>query len=117
MALRQAGLTAYNHNLDTSPEHYPAIVSTHTYQDRLDTIHAVQEAGISVCCGGIVGIGEKILDRLRLLEIISSFSPAPESVPINALIPIKGTPLARDQGVDRDALRSRREGGNDFQQP
>lgn len=98
-ALRQAGLSAYNHNLDTSPEHYPDIVYTHTYQDRLDTIKAVQEAGIAVCCGGIVGIGEAPRDRLRLLEIISSFDPAPESVPINALIPIGGTPLQGEKPV------------------
>lgn len=93
LALKEAGLTAYNHNLDTSPERYPSIVTTHSYQDRLDTISAVQEAGLSLCCGGIIGLGEKRHDRLRLLEIISSFPTPPESVPINALIAMKGTPL------------------------
>jgi biotin synthase len=99
-ALKNAGVTAYNHNLDTSPEHYPNIVTTHTYEDRLRTIKNVQEAGMSVCCGGILGLGETIQDRLRMLEIISSFDPQPESVPINALMPMPGTPLAESQQVD-----------------
>jgi biotin synthase len=98
--LRDAGLTAYNHNLDTSPEHYPNIVSTHTYEDRLRTIRNVQDAGISVCCGGILGLGETIADRLRLLEVISGFNPQPESVPINSLMPMPGTPLAGNPQVD-----------------
>lgn len=92
-ALKEAGLTAYNHNLDTSPEHYADIVTTHTYADRLETINAVQEAGISLCCGGILGLGEQPRDRLRLLEVVSSFPTPPESFPINVLIPIPGTPL------------------------
>lgn len=92
-ALKAAGLTAYNHNLDTSPEHYADIVTTHSYADRLETIGAVQEAGISLCCGGILGLGEGAVDRLRLLEVVSSFPTPPESFPINVLIPIPGTPL------------------------
>ena len=98
--LNAAGVTAYNHNLDTSPEFYPEIVSTHTFQDRLDTITAVQESGMSVCCGGIIGMGETETDRLRMLEVLSNFDPAPESVPINCLMPMPGTPLADQQPVD-----------------
>ena len=98
--LKQAGVTAYNHNLDTSPEHYPNIVTSHTYEDRLRTIRNVQDAGMSVCCGGILGISETITDRLRLLEVISSFNPQPESVPINSLMPMPGTPLANNPQVD-----------------
>lgn len=98
--LREAGVTAYNHNLDTSPEHYPNIVSSHTYDDRLRTIRNVQDAGMSVCCGGILGLGETITDRLRMLEVISSFNPQPESVPINSLMPMPGTPLAENPQVD-----------------
>lgn len=98
--LRDAGVTAYNHNLDTSPEHYPNIVTSHTYEDRLRTIRNVQDAGISVCCGGILGLGETITDRLRMLEIISNFNPVPESVPINSLMPMPGTPLADSPQVD-----------------
>jgi biotin synthase len=98
--LKAAGVTAYNHNLDTSPEFYPEIVSTHTFQDRLDTIAAVQESGMSVCCGGIIGMGETETDRLRMLEVLSNFEPAPESVPINCLMPMPGTPLARQPPVD-----------------
>ncbi len=100
VALKEAGVTAYNHNLDTSPEHYPNIVTTHTYEDRLRTIRNVQDAGMSVCCGGILGISETIEDRLRLLEVISSFNPQPESVPINSLMPMPGTPLADNPQVD-----------------
>jgi len=85
--LRAAGVTAYNHNIDTSPEFYPEIVSTHTFQNRLDTIAAVQQSGMSVCCGGIIGMGESETDRLRMLEVLSNFDPPPESVPINCLMP------------------------------
>lgn len=99
-ALKEAGVTAYNHNIDTSPEHYPEIVSTHTFEDRLRTIRHVQDAGMSVCCGGILGLGENVEDRLRMLEVISSFNPPPESIPINKLMPMPGTPLAQNQGVD-----------------
>ena len=98
--LRAAGVASYNHNLDTSPEHYPNIVTTHTYEDRLRTIRNVQDAGISVCCGGILGLSETIADRLRLLEIISGFNPHPESVPINSLMPMPGTPLADNPQVE-----------------
>lgn len=98
--LKRAGVTAYNHNIDTSPEHYAKIVSTHTFQDRLNTLRHVQDAGISVCSGGILGLGESAGDRLRMLEILSDFNPPPESVPINSLVPIEGTPLADSQGVD-----------------
>ncbi len=97
--LKEAGVTAYNHNLDTSPEHYPKIVSTHTFQDRLNTIRHVQDAGMSVCCGGILGLGETVDDRLRMLEVISNFNPQPESVPINSLMPMPGTPLAESDPV------------------
>lgn len=98
--LKHAGVTAYNHNIDTSPEFYPNIVTTHTYQDRLKTIRAVQTAGISLCCGGIVGLGESELDRLAMLEVLAGFNPPPESVPINCLMPMPGTPLAGQPPVD-----------------
>jgi biotin synthase len=98
--LKAAGVTAYNHNLDTSPEFYPEIVSTHTFQDRLDTIAAVQQSGMSVCCGGIIGMGETEIDRLRMLEVLSNFDPPPESVPINCLMPMPGTPLAEQAPMD-----------------
>src|SRR5919198_4443034 len=98
--LKAAGVTAYNHNIDTSPEFYPEIVSTHTFQDRLATIAAVQESGMSVCCGGIIGMGETETDRLRMLEVLSNFDPPPESVPINCLMPMPGTPLAEQPPVD-----------------
>jgi biotin synthase len=99
-ALKEAGVTAYNHNLDTSPEHYPNIVTTHTYEDRLRTIRNVQDAGMSVCCGGILGLGETTDDRLKMLEVISEFNPQPESVPINSLMPMPGTPLEGKDAVD-----------------
>jgi len=98
--LKAAGVTAYNHNIDTSPEFYPEIVSTHTFQDRLSTIAAVQESGMSVCCGGIIGMGESENDRLRMLEVLSNFDPRPESVPINCLMAMPGTPLADQPPVD-----------------
>jgi len=98
--LKEAGVTAYNHNIDTSPEYYPNIISTRTFQDRLDTIGAVQRAGMSVCCGGIIGMGESITDRLRMLEVLSQLDPLPESVPINCLVPMPGTPLADQPPVD-----------------
>jgi len=98
--LRTAGVTAYNHNLDTSPEFYPNIVTTHTFQDRLNTIQAVQASGMSVCCGGIIGMGETELDRLKMLEVLCGFDPAPESVPINCLMPMAGTPLDGQPPVD-----------------
>jgi biotin synthase len=98
--LKEAGVTAYNHNIDTSEEYYPKIVSTHSYADRLDTIRAVQQANISVCCGGIIGMGESELDRLKMLEVLTRFDPPPESVPINCLIPMPGTPLEDQPPVD-----------------
>ena len=98
--LKNAGVTAYNHNIDTSPEHYPNIVSTHTFQDRLDTIRHVQHSGMSVCCGGIIGMGETELDRLKMLEVLTNFDPPPESVPINCLMPMPGTPLDGRAPVD-----------------
>jgi biotin synthase len=98
--LKDAGVTAYNHNIDTSPEFYPEIVTTHTFQDRLDTIRAVQKAGMSVCCGGIIGMGESIEDRLGMLEVLTNFDPPPESVPINCLMAMPGTPLEDQPSVD-----------------
>jgi biotin synthase len=98
--LKEAGVKAYNHNIDTSPEHYPNIVSTHTFEDRLSTIRAVQEAGMDVCCGGIIGMGESELDRLKMLEVLTQFNPPPESVPINCLMPMPGTPLENQPPVD-----------------
>tara|TARA_A100001035_G_scaffold276454_1_gene271442 strand:+ start:88 stop:1092 length:1005 start_codon:yes stop_codon:yes gene_type:complete len=91
--LANAGLTAYNHNLDTSPEYYKNIITTRTYQDRLDTIKRVRDAGINVCCGGIIGLGETNIDRASLLEVLSNMDPHPESVPINSLVAIEGTGL------------------------
>jgi len=98
--LKAAGVTAYNHNIDTSPDFYPRIVSTHTFQDRVDTIRAVQRSGMSVCSGGIIGMGESADDRLRMLEVLSEFDPQPESVPINCLMAMPGTPLADAAPVD-----------------
>jgi biotin synthase len=98
--LKEAGVTAYNHNIDTSEEYYPEIVSTHSYSDRLDTIRAVQQANLSVCCGGIIGMGETELDRLKMLEVLANFDPPPESVPINCLMPMSGTPLESQPPVD-----------------
>lgn len=98
--LKAAGVTAYNHNIDTSPDFYPRIVSTHTFQDRVDTIRAVQRSGMSVCSGGIIGMGESVDDRLRMLEVLSEFDPQPESVPINCLMAMPGTPLADAAPVD-----------------
>lgn len=92
--LAEAGLTAYNHNLDTGPDYYDKIITTRTYQDRLDTLRRVRQAGITLCCGGILGMGESLEDRLALLEVLATMKPHPESVPINALVPVPGTPLA-----------------------
>lgn len=91
--LKEAGLYAYNHNLDSSEKFYPTIITTRTYQDRLKTIETVQQTGISVCCGGIIGMGEESTDRLEMLLTLSRLNPQPESVPINRLSPIPGTPL------------------------
>jgi len=100
LKLANAGLTAYNHNLDTSPEYYENIITTRTYQDRLDTIKRVRNAGINVCCGGIIGLGEKKRDRASLLEILSNMNPHPESVPINSLVAIEGTGLENNKKID-----------------
>jgi biotin synthase len=98
--LAKAGLTAYNHNLDTSESFYPEIITTRTYRDRLETIQYVSEAGIQVCCGGIVGMGETDSDRIELLYTLANLSPQPESVPINALSPVKGTPFGDLQAIN-----------------
>jgi len=98
--LKQAGLTAYNHNLDTSPEFYGQIITTRAYEDRLRTIAHVRKAGITVCCGGILGMGESEEDRIGLLEQLSHFDPHPESVPINMLVRNEGTPLANADDLD-----------------
>jgi len=99
-ALKAAGLHTYNHNLDTSPEFYPNIVTTHTFEDRLRTIRNAQRAGLSLCCGGIIGMGESVEDRLRMLEVLMGFDPPPDSVPINCLIPMPGTPLEKQKPID-----------------
>jgi biotin synthase len=98
--LARAGLTAYNHNLDTSRRHYPNIISTRSYDDRLRTLQSVQKAGIAVCCGGILGMGENEEDRLMLLAELAQLQPPPESIPINCLVPIRGTPLEDAAPVD-----------------
>ncbi len=99
-ALREAGLDYYNHNLDTAPEYYSDVVSSRQYQDRLDTLAAVRGAGISVCCGGIVGMGEAPVHRAGLLAQLANMEPYPESVPINSLVRVPGTPLADSDPVD-----------------
>jgi biotin synthase len=98
--LKDAGLDFYNHNLDTSPEYYGEIITTRTYQDRLDTLDAVRVAGLKVCCGGIVGMGESATDRAQLLRTLANLPEHPESVPINQLVQVPGTPLHGRAGVD-----------------
>jgi biotin synthase len=98
--LAEAGLTAYNHNLDTSPEHYERIITTRTYQERLETLQRVRRAGITLCCGGIIGLGESTADRASLLQVLAAMDPHPESVPINALVAVEGTPLEEQEPVD-----------------
>ena len=98
--LKQAGLTAYNHNLDTSPEFYGSIITTRIYEERLKTLAAVRKAGITVCCGGILGMGEKQCDRVGLLQQLATLRPHPESVPINMLVRVEGTPLASVPPLD-----------------
>ena len=98
--LKDAGLDAYNHNLDTSEQHYGDIISTRTYQDRLATLARVRDAGIGVCCGGIIGLGESVDDRCQMLVTLANQPKHPESVPVNALVPVKGTPLGEQQRVD-----------------
>lgn len=98
--LKEAGLDYYNHNLDTSPEYYEKIITTRVYQDRLDTLGAVRDAGIHVCCGGIVGMGEGIEDRVGMIATLASLPEHPESVPINLLVQIEGTPLSVGQKTE-----------------
>ncbi len=98
--LKAAGLDYYNHNLDTAPEFYGQVVTTHTYDDRLDTLGQVREAGIHVCCGGIVGMGESRRVRAGLIAELASLDPQPESVPINRLVKVAGTPLAAEADLD-----------------
>jgi len=98
--LKDAGLSAYNHNLDTSPEFYGSIITTRVYEDRLKTLAAVRKAGITVCCGGILGMGEREEDRIGLLLQLASLKPHPESVPINMLVRVEGTPLANMAALD-----------------
>lgn len=98
--LKSAGLDYYNHNLDTSPDYYAAVISTRTYQDRIDTLTKVANAGINVCCGGILGMGETRHDRIQFLLALKALPSSPQSIPINQLIPIPGTPLANKNAVD-----------------
>ena len=98
--LKTCGLDYYNHNLDTSPEFYGEIISTRTYQDRLDTLEHVRAAGINVCCGGIVGMGEKLDDRIGMIATLASLPVHPESVPINMLVRVEGTPLAQTAAIE-----------------
>lgn len=98
--LADAGLTAYNHNLDTGPDYYDKVITTRTYEDRLRTLSNVRQAGVTLCSGGIVGMGESIDDRLAMLQTLATFDPHPESVPINALVAVEGTPLAQRPPVD-----------------
>ena len=98
--LKKAGLTAYNHNLDTSRDFYKEIITTRTYEDRLKTIQYVSNAGIQVCCGGILGLGESQLDRIDLIKTLTNLDPQPESVPINVLVKVKGTPLEENEDID-----------------
>jgi biotin synthase len=99
-ALAGAGLDYYNHNLDTGPDYYPSVVTTHTYADRLDTLAKVRDAGMKICCGGILGMGERHEDRIALIAELAKLHPHPESVPINRLVPIAGTPLAEAGQID-----------------
>lgn len=98
--LKQAGLSAYNHNLDTSEEFYDKIITTRNYEDRLNTLDNVARAGISACCGGILGLGESEEDRVSLLTTLANLNPQPESVPINMLVPVKGTPMENVERLD-----------------
>jgi biotin synthase len=98
--LKQSGLDYYNHNLDTSPEYYREIITTRTYQDRLDTLEHVRDAGIHVCCGGIVGMGEALEDRIGMIVSLASLPVHPESVPINMLMQVEGTPLGHSEKLD-----------------
>lgn len=98
--LHEAGLTAYNHNIDTSPGYYDKIITTRKFEDRLNTIAHVRDAGIQVCSGGIIGLGESVADRIRFIHVLANLDPQPESVPVNALVPVAGTPLGDQLPVD-----------------
>jgi biotin synthase len=98
--LKQAGLTYYNHNIDTSEEYYSEIITTHTYKDRLRTIANVTEAGIAVCSGGIIGMGEAETDRIKMIHTLASLPVQPDSIPINVFVPVKGTPLAECEAAE-----------------
>ena len=98
--LKEAGLYAYNHNVDTSEEHYEEIISTRTYHDRLDTLKNVRKAGLTICSGGIIGLGESNQDRADMLKVLSNLNPHPESVPINKLVAVEGTPLEGQQQIE-----------------
>ncbi len=100
LRLARAGLTAYNHNLDTSPENYGRIITTRTFDERLETLQRVRSAGITLCCGGIIGMGESLQDRASLLEVLATMNPHPESVPINSLVAVEGTPLEDLSSID-----------------
>jgi len=104
--LKGAGLDYYNHNLDTAPEFYDQVVTTHGYNDRLDTLKQVREAGISVCCGGIIGMGEDRRMRARMIAELANLNPAPESVPVNMLVPIPGTPMAAQTVEPMELVRT-----------
>jgi biotin synthase len=100
VALKEAGLDYYNHNLDTSEQHYEQIITTRTYQDRLDTLQHVRDVGINVCSGGIIGLGEDVIDRAEMLRTLANMEQHPESVPVNQLVAVEGTPLADTEVVD-----------------
>ena len=98
--LKEAGLDYYNHNIDTSPEFYDQIITTRTFNDRLKTLEHIRRAGIKICCGGIVGMGESLRDRASFLKSLANLNPHPESVPINLLVKVKGTPLENSEDLD-----------------
>ena len=102
--LKQAGLTAYNHNVDTSREHYPSVITTRTYDERLETIKNVRDAGLNVCTGGILGLGEKANDRVGLIHTVATLPAHPESFPVNTLVPIKGTPMEKNAPVPFESV-------------
>ncbi|MEC8052815.1 MAG: biotin synthase BioB [Myxococcota bacterium] len=102
--LKEAGLHTYNHNLDTSREYYPKVIGTRTYDDRLETLQNVRNAGLKVCCGGILGLGEEEHDRVALLHTLATFDTHPDSVPVNMLVPVKGTPLEDQTPVEPQEL-------------
>lgn len=102
--LKDAGLTTYNHNLDTSREHYPTVITTRSYDERLATIQNVREAGINVCTGAILGLGEKANDHVGLIHTVATLPQHPESFPVNALVPIKGTPLGGSKPISFDEI-------------